>query len=606
MKSQPKQRRGRLEPGTGLLLLSLGLAVIAYRELLAFDPARSLSYEVESFFFRPSHSSPIVILALSLWLVFRRRERLWSLPGPGGPAWLTGSLWLAGGLVLAWSTYTGAPDLLVPSLALGGLGVGVLGHGRRALRVLALPAAFLLLAIPVPAPLLNRIVFALQLATAELTGWLLHAMGASAFVTGNQIVRSEQLFAVIESCSGLRSMETLTIIAVLLIDLFRRSGWHALIVLLAAPPLGFALNGLRAVTLVLNPHSEIVAIHMLQGIAILLVGLIVLYALDGVLAGLLGGRAARERARGRSPGAVRERRPTSTGRALALSGASALAAAISLGVPVWGTPLKLGVMLPSRIGAEIGGWRSTPLPVDYQFLEGVRFREIIARRYRDGRESVDVFIGVGERSQRLSSPLSPKTALPGSGWIVEETGEVTLEPGGLVVESRVVRSRTSRHLVYHWRAGSGGLWGETLRSLLALDASPLRRLGDVLVVRIGTAVYGPDEAARREAAERLLRFYQPLREELRSLPLGIARKEKIFLKFPISEKVFLWRVGTTLPEINEISHLGPTVTLASHLHIDPSSRQNSQRGRTCPEEKRRILLGCYTQAVGIRACRCLV
>ena len=520
MESQPNQRPGRFKAGAALLLLSLGLGVVAYRDLLAFDPTRSLAYEVESFFFRPSHTSPLVILALSLWLLFRRRERLRGLAGPGGPAWLTGALWLAGALVLAWATYTAAPDLLALSLALGGLGAAVLYRGRRALRVLALPAAFLLLAVPVPAPLLNRIVFALQIATADVTGWILHRLGVPALVSGDQILGADQLFAVIESCSGLRSMETLTILAVLLIDLFRRSGWHAALILLAAPPLGFALNGLRAVTLVLNPHSEIVAIHNLQGIAILLAGLIVLYALDGVLAGLLGGRAAREWARGRSPRPARDRRPTSTRRALALCGASALAAAISLGVPAWETRPTLPVGLPGKIGEAIGGWRSTPLPVDYQFLERVRFREVVARRYRDGRDSVDVFIGLGERSQRLRSPLSPKTALPGSGWIVEETGEVTLEPGGLAVESRVVRSRASRRLVYHWRAGSGGLWSETLRSLLALDASPLRRPGEVLVVRISTAVYGPDAAARREAAEGLLRFYALLRAELRSLPEG--------------------------------------------------------------------------------------
>jgi EpsI family protein len=524
VKSQPKQRRGRLEPGTGLLALSLGFAIVAYRELLAFDPARSLSYEVESFFFRPSHSSPIVILALSLWLVFRRRERLRSLPGPGGPAWLTGSLWLAGGLILAWSTYTGAPDLLVLSLVGGGLGAGVLYHGRRALRVLALPAAFLLLAIPVPAPLLNRIVFSLQLATAELTGRLLHGIGVPAFISGDQIVGSSQLFAVIESCSGLRSMETLTIIAVLLIDLFRRSGWHAWIVLLAAPPLGFALNGLRAVTLVLNPHSEIVAIHNLQGIAILLAGLMLLYALDGVLARVFRAGASRPPARPGHPPPAPEQRPASTARALALFGASALAAAISLWLPAWQPLATLPLRLHDRIGEEIGGWRSRPLPVDYQFLGGVRFGELLTRRYRDGRDSVDVFIGVGERDQRLRSSVSPKTALPGSGWSVEQTRVVALEPSGLEVESRVVRSRSSRRLVYHWQVGTESLGSEALRSLLALDASRWRRPGEVLVVRISTAMEGPDAAARHEAAERLLRFYHPLSEDLASLQGWLARK----------------------------------------------------------------------------------
>jgi EpsI family protein len=530
---QPQRRSRPAEAGAAsaaawsraLLGLSLILGIVAYRDLLAFDPARSLSYRVESFFFRPSYTSPLVILALSLWLVFRRRERLRALGGAGGPAWLAGVLGLAAVLVLAWATYTGAPDLMVPSLALGGLGVAVWLRGRGAIRVLAVPSAFLLLAIPMPAPLLNRIVYALQLATVELTGWILHRIGVPALVSGTQIVGSEHLFAVIESCSGLRSMETLTIIAVLLIDLFRRSGWHAALILLVAPPLGFALNGLRAVTLVLNPRSEIAAIHNLQGIAILLGGLLVLYAFDGVLARLGGRGAPRPSAPRRASRGPSESPPVRPRRALALAGAAAVVAAISLKVPTWEPVPTLPVGLGSRIGAELGDWRARPIPVDYQFLERVHFREVLSRRYVDGRAAVDLFVGRGERVDRLRSPLSAKTALPGSGWIVEDTGAATLEPDGRVVASRVVRSRAQRRLVYHWRSGAGGLADESLRSLLALDTSPLRRPQEVMVVRLSTTLTGTGADTRREAAERLQRFYRLLLPELANLePRGPGKR----------------------------------------------------------------------------------
>jgi EpsI family protein len=249
-----------------------------------------------------------------------------------------------------------------------------------------------------------------------------------------------------------------------------------------------------------------------------------LYALDGVLDRVFGAGASRPRVRPGHPRPAPGPRPASRSRALALTGASALAAAISLWLPVWQPLPMLPVRLQQRIAEEIGGWRSRTLAVDYQFLEGVRFDEVITRRYRDGPDSVDVFIGVGERGQRLRSPVSPKTALPGSGWIVEQTRAVALEPGGLEVESQVVRSRSSRRLVYHWQVGTESLGSEALRSLLALDASPWRRPGEVLVVRISTAVEGPDAAARQEAAERLLRFYYPLREEIAPLQGWLARK----------------------------------------------------------------------------------
>ena len=263
---------------------SIALALVAYREFLRFDPMGRLEAEIEDFFFLPSYTSPRAILALSLWLCYRRRERLWSLPRPAkapGLAWLLMAASLG---LLAWSTYTGAPDLLALSLSLGVLGAAALYRGVRALRVLAVPAVFLLLAIPIPAPLLNAVVYDMQLATANYTGWILHGLGVPALVWGDQILSADQHFAVIEGCSGLRSIETLMIIAVLLIDLFRRQGFHAAAILLATPAVAFGLNGFRAVTLILNPHSEIVAIHNFQGIAILLCGLLVIYFLDGLLA----------------------------------------------------------------------------------------------------------------------------------------------------------------------------------------------------------------------------------------------------------------------------------------------------------------------------------
>lgn len=491
----------------GLALLWLLLGVAAYRELFGFGPSRGLALEAEAFFFRASSTSPLAVLALAFWLVFRRLSRLRALPSRGGPAWLAGALLLGGMLILAWSTATRAPDLLIPSLILNGLGLAVLHRGPRSIRVLAVPAAFALFAVPIPAPLLNQVVFALQIATADFTGWLLDALGVAAFVTGDQIVQSDQTFAVIENCSGLRSMQTLTMIAVLLFDLFRRGALHAWLIVLAAPPVGFAMNGLRAVTLVLNPHSEIVAIHNLQGIAILLGGLLVLYALDGLLSLLLGA----------GPGVRRDGQrlaapqpPASWSRAAAVTGVLAVAAAVSLWVPAWEAPPRVGTGLTQAIEREMDGWRSKPLDIDERFLGHVGFSERVFRRYRRERESVDLFIGLGNRDQRARSLFSPKTALPGSGWIVEETGAARLEPGGLEVDAQLVRSRASRRLIFHWYAGTDGLGDETLRSLLAIDSSPLRRPGEGVVVRISTEVAGPGRAERREAEQRLRRFYRAL------------------------------------------------------------------------------------------------
>ncbi len=516
--------------------LALGLVLVAYRELLIFDPAIHVSAEVEEFFFEPSYTSPRVVLGLSLWLLYRRRERLLRLPlgaGSPGPA---AALLAAGICVLMWSTYTGAPDLLALSLSLNLLGVAALLRGPRAIRVLAVPAAFLLLAIPVPSPLLNHVLFPLQLITASYTGWLLHALGVPAYVLGDQILGAEGNFAVIEGCSGMRSIESLCMIAILLVDLFRRTGLHALLILLAAPAVAFGLNGLRAATLVLNPHSEIVAIHNLQGIAILLAGLIALYLLDGLLA-----RALRGRGRSRAAPLTGPSRPDVAARRLrAVVGVAAAAAALSLWLPRWQLAWPTSELAARQIPDDLAGWRARTRPVDWMFLGRVGFGQVVSRTYRQGREQVYLFVGVGDRSQRLRSPLSPKNLYPGSGWSVEENGGSGLDSGDSgrgAASSRVVHSTTSRQLVYHLQVGSGSLGAEVVRSLLALDSSPLRRESEGVVVRISTPVDGPADNDLQAAEDRLLRFYRDLRPELLALGERLTRG-KGFPDFPVLGKDF--------------------------------------------------------------------
>src|SRR5206468_8267076 len=129
------------------------LVGIAYRELLWFAPERGLREELEQFFFVPSQTVAPLVVLLAAWLVFRRVRRLRGLP-PGAQAPRLGAALLAGGAALhLWATATGASDLLAPSLALVGLGAAAWWRGRRAVRRLLLPAAFLLFAMPLPAPL---------------------------------------------------------------------------------------------------------------------------------------------------------------------------------------------------------------------------------------------------------------------------------------------------------------------------------------------------------------------------------------------------------------------------------------------------------------------
>ena len=486
----------------GLVVANLLLAVLAFHELLTFRPRSEEPLDTEGWFFEPSDTSPPVIAILVLWLMMRRWRRFSALPGRPGSYALTGLLLAAGAGVFWWALRVAAPELQALTLFLYLLAFANLLAGRPAMRIALVPAVVLFFAVPMPATLINQVVWTCQIWTANYAGMLLDLMGLDALVSGDQIVRADNVFAIIETCSGLRSVETLTLLAFLMADLFGRRGWHAALLVCIAPPLAFAINGFRVLGLILNPHSDIAVIHNAQGIAMLLVGVLVLYGIDGLLARWLRGPRRRKPSRDASLPA-----PQLLGRLAGIAGLLVATGWLGWATPAW----QLGVPGPypaaALIPAEFDGWRSQDTKVDWLFLGKAGFRQAVNRNYARSRERAGLFIGIGAPDLRYQSLLSPKTGLPGSGWTLEEESRRRI--GDRDVQVRVVRRGSKRLLVHHWYEGTGNLFGESLREAVGLAGSPFRRTSPHLVVRVDTPV-GLGSGARRAADRRLVELAEAL------------------------------------------------------------------------------------------------
>ncbi len=504
------------------LAASLLLAGVACRELLRFQPpgpghvaTTSATGQVEEWFFEPSDSSPLVILVLCGWLLWRRRARLAALWGQRGPWALTAGPWLAAVAIFFWAVRAGAPELeaiaLVPAL----LGAANLLGGPAALRVVAVPAAVLVFAVPIPAPLINRILWDLQISTADFTGVLLRVLHVPVIVSGDRLILHQGLFAIIETCSGLRSIETLALLAILMIDLFGRRGAHALFLLAISPFVAFLINGLRCLGLIFNPFADIESIHSLQGIAMLLGGVLLLYFIDGGLARL-----------GSSPDPIsalqRRSRSTRARGALAprvavLVGFSALLVALSVS-PRFTAPAFAAQVPVTVVERTLDGWQSVDQTTDWVFLGKTGFGQIMNRRYSNGPELVDAFIGQATPNARVRSYLSPKVGFPGSGWIDER--EQRAQIAGRDALLLVVRKGATRSLVATWYEDSPGLAVESARALLALDSSPLWVRSRIpLAVRLSTPLLSAEEASIATGRQRLERFAQRLSPALQILAI---------------------------------------------------------------------------------------
>jgi exosortase len=502
-----------------------GASAIAHRELLLLRPRTSLevplSADVEAFFFEPSETSPALVVLFVGWLLFRRRRRLARAIGHRAAPAVTAVLFAVAVGIFVWSLKTGAYDLQAIALYLEALGVAHAFGGQPALRITAVPALFLVFALPVPAPLLNELVWKFQIWTADYSGLLLHLLGQPALVSGDQILQSDRVFQIIESCSGLRTAETLAMLAVLMVDLFRRRGAHAVILLLASFPLAFVINGFRALTLIFNPHSNIAAIHNLQGIVMLLGGVLALYGLDGVLERVVSQRSAPLPDPPAGSGAA----PSLRRAWLASGGIVAVLLMLSVSLDRFDLPPLRSDPPATHLGQQLDGWRGTDVEADRMFLGLANFSNILDRDYVRGGQRVNVFVGVAGLALRYRSFYTPKTALPATGWIVEEHHRE--QRGERAVDVLLVRKGAVRMLVHHWREGSRGLIVEALRSALGLDSSPFRRQQFPVVVRVSTPVPGgaAGRQAREEGLDELVGSLSPVLKRM-AIPRGQRERRK--------------------------------------------------------------------------------
>ena len=501
-----KQQSGPLEAnGIGLALCAV-LAAIAFHGLVLWDP-RSHAYPgMVGWFFESSDASPQVIFAIVAALLFHRRRALREAFG-SEPAPRLGALGLLAGTALQlWAQWVDAQDLAVVSLIFTALGAALCLGGRPLVRQLAPPLALLVFAIPIPGALNNLVVFPAQQTSASFADLMLRALGFDVTIHSDIVSLRGEKFEVIETCSGLRSLQTLALLAASWAVYFRCSLRHGLWLIAAAPLIAFVTNGIRVMVLVLDSRPAVRESHTAQGIVMFLVGTLALSLVDRALLRLL--RPAESALPAAEPGpSARPSERRGTAHLVLALGVMALAA---LALP---RLRPAAPVLPPAPGLPrpLAGWSVGELPIAGHFLGSVYFTQRESLAYERDYASVTVFLGWDDRQARVRSLLSEKNSIPGSGWVVEERGPALLEPGGVAMERVLARRFGVRSVSLHAYRGAESPLREALRASLALDrpGSPVARSGRASLLRLSLLVQ-PGPEGVREAEQKLRDFYAQL------------------------------------------------------------------------------------------------
>ena len=218
-------------------------AVVVCSGLLAW---RSLFAVLSGALHYDQYTHILLVLPVSLVLLYLDRRQVFRQVGyslAGGIALAA----VAGLALLAWRSglLQGGLSLSILLLVCGWTSAFVLCYGVSASRAAVFPLLFLLLMVPIPDFVLDRVTWWLQTGSADVTYLLLRTARVPVLRNGVLLSLPGIDIEVAKECSGIRSTLMLLIVSLVLAQLFLRTGARKLLFTLAIFPVTVIKNGLR-------------------------------------------------------------------------------------------------------------------------------------------------------------------------------------------------------------------------------------------------------------------------------------------------------------------------------------------------------------------------
>jgi len=131
------------------------------------------------------------------------------------------------------------------SLVISIIGAVLLLGGVQYLRTFAFPLFLLFFMVPIPAVIYNSLTFPLQLRASEIAEWAIGILGIPVIREGNILTLPSQSLNVVEACSGIRSLLTLTFLSLVYGYFAEKRTWIRVVLFLATIPIAILANAGR-------------------------------------------------------------------------------------------------------------------------------------------------------------------------------------------------------------------------------------------------------------------------------------------------------------------------------------------------------------------------
>lgn len=222
---------------------------------------------------------------IAVYIAWQKREQVAATPAQ--PNWWGLPIVLYGALQLFLATMGAELFTARTSFLISLVGIVLLLGGTRYLKIFAFPLFLLLFMIPIPAIIYNRITFPLQIIASEAAEHALSWLQIPVLREGNILELPDQTLNVVEACSGIRSLLSLSFLSLVFGYFFEKRTWIRVVLFLSTIPIAIVANAAR-VTLTgilaeTKPELAEGFFHAMSGWIIFMVALAILVLWHQVL-----------------------------------------------------------------------------------------------------------------------------------------------------------------------------------------------------------------------------------------------------------------------------------------------------------------------------------